>query len=44
MEFEVEVSRPRVRPKGRGERLCKKITRHIIRMEDAMDQLVDGRS
>jgi len=30
MEYEVEGSRPRGRPKGRGERLCKKIAKHAI--------------
>jgi len=32
MEYEVEGSRPRGRPRGHGERLCKKIAKHTGRM------------
>jgi len=36
MEYEVEGSKPRGRPKRTWQRLCKKTVRHINR-EDAMD-------
>jgi len=32
MEYEVEGSRPRGRQRGHGERLCKKIAKHMMRM------------
>jgi len=30
VKYEVEGSRPRGRPKGRGDRLCKKIAKHAV--------------